>query len=129
MYLSLWFPGDRLWNWHSYNLSFTNSRLYKVIAIINLMFQSRISWEVWKVSKFHSTAKQLVIAHCRALEGSDPHELAGGFEVCQMKGTHIGTSELKLFKSYKIVLLRIRPLCFLIKMWSPKFDKAIKKIH
>ena len=50
--------------------------------------------------------------HGRALEGSDPHELAGGFEVCQMKGTHIGTSELTLFKSYKIGLLRIRPLCF-----------------
>ena len=30
--------------------------------------------------------------HGRALEGSDPHELAGGFEVCQMKGTHIGAS-------------------------------------
>ena len=27
--------------------------------------------------------------HGSALEGSDPHELAGGFEVCQMKGTHI----------------------------------------
>ena len=31
--------------------------------------------------------------HGSALEGSDPHELAGGFEVCQMKGTHIGASE------------------------------------
>ena len=50
--------------------------------------------------------------HGRALEGSDPHELAGGFEVCQMKGTHIGASELTLFKSYEIGLLRIRPLCF-----------------
>ena len=52
------------------------------------------------------------LAHGRALEGSDPHELAGGFEVCQMKGTNIGTSELTLFKSYKIGFLRIRPLCF-----------------
>ena len=50
--------------------------------------------------------------HGRALEGSDPHELAGGFEVGQMKGTHIGASELTLFKSYEIGLLRIRPLCF-----------------
>ena len=50
--------------------------------------------------------------HGRALEGSDPHELAGEFEVCQMKGTHIGASELTLFKSYEIGLLRIRPLCF-----------------
>ena len=50
--------------------------------------------------------------HGRALEGSDPHELAGGFEVCQMKGIHIGALELTLFKSYEIGLLRIRPLCF-----------------
>ena len=28
--------------------------------------------------------------HGSALEGSDPHELAAGCEVCQMKGTHIG---------------------------------------
>ena len=41
-----------------------------------------------------------------------PHELADGFEVCQMKGTHIGASELTLFKSYEIGLFRIRPLCF-----------------
>ena len=52
------------------------------------------------------------IQHGRALEGSDPHELAGGFEVlCQMKGTHIGVSEMTLFKSYEIGLLRIRPHC------------------
>ena len=50
--------------------------------------------------------------HGSALEGSDPHELAAGFEECQMKGTHIGVSELTLFKSYEIGLLRIRPLCF-----------------
>ena len=56
-----------------------------------------------------------VILHGRALEGSDPHELAGGFQVCQMKGTHIGASELTLFKSYEIGILRIRPLCFFIK--------------
>ena len=44
--------------------------------------------------------------------GSDPHEfeLTPGFEVCQMKGTHIVVSELTLFKSYEIGLLRIRPL-------------------
>ena len=52
------------------------------------------------------------VGHGRALEGSDPHKLAGGFEVCQMKGTHIGASELTLFKSYEIGLLRIRSLCF-----------------
>ena len=51
-------------------------------------------------------------AHGSALVGSDPHEKAPGFEVCQMKGTHIGASELTLFKSYEIGLLRIRPLCF-----------------
>ena len=51
----------------------------------------------------------LLLAHGSALEGSDPHELAAGFEVCQMKGTHIGASELTLFKSYEIGLLRIRP--------------------
>ena len=60
------------------------------------------------------TAKsQAQKTHGSALEGSDPHELTGGFEVCQqMKGTHIGASELTLFKSYEIGLLRIRPLCF-----------------
>ena len=30
------------------------------------------------------------VIHGSALEGSDPHELAAKFEVCQMKGTHIG---------------------------------------
>ena len=50
--------------------------------------------------------------HGSALEGSYPHELASGFEVCQMKGTHTGVSELTLLKSYEIGLLRIRPLCF-----------------
>ena len=30
------------------------------------------------------------LEHGSALEGSDPHELAAGFEVCQMKGTHTG---------------------------------------
>ena len=51
--------------------------------------------------------------HGSALEGSDPHELAPGFEVCQMKGTHIVASELTLSKSYEIGLLMIiRPLCF-----------------
>ena len=54
------------------------------------------------------------LEHGSALVGSDPHELATEFEVCQMKGTHIGVSELTLFKSYEIGLLRIRPLCF----WS-----------
>ena len=51
-------------------------------------------------------------AHGSALVGSDPHERAPGFEVCQMKGKHRGASELTLFKSYEIGLLRIRPLCF-----------------
>ena len=27
--------------------------------------------------------------HGRALEGSDPHEFAGRFEVCRIKGKHI----------------------------------------
>ena len=31
-------------------------------------------------------------AHGSALVGSDPHERAPGFKVCQMKGTHIGAS-------------------------------------
>ena len=53
-----------------------------------------------------------ITSHGSALVGSDPHERAPGFEVCQMKGTHIGASELTLFKSYEIGLLRIRPLCF-----------------
>ena len=30
------------------------------------------------------------VKHGSALEWSDPHELAPGFEVFQMKGTHIG---------------------------------------
>ena len=50
--------------------------------------------------------------HGSALVGSDPHELAPGFEVCQMEGTHKGLSELTLFKSYEIGILRIPPLCF-----------------
>ena len=63
-------------------------------------------------NKFDVSRVGYLQTHGRSLEGSDPHELAGGFEVCKMKGTHIGTSELTLFKSYKIGLLRIRPLCF-----------------
>ena len=42
-----------------------------------------------------------------------PRELILGYEVCQMKGTLIGVSELTLEKSYQFDLLRIRPLCFL----------------
>ena len=49
------------------------------------------------------------------MEGSDPRELTPGFEVSQIKGTHIGVSELTLSKSYEASLLRIRPLCFLEK--------------
>ena len=41
-------------------------------------------------------------SHGSALVGSDPHDLAPGFEVCQMKVTHIGVSELTSFKSYEI---------------------------
>ena len=48
--------------------------------------------------------------HGSALEGSDPHEFAPGFEVCQMKGTYIGASEMTLCKSYEIGFLIIRPL-------------------
>ena len=50
--------------------------------------------------------------HGSALVGSEPHELAPEFEVCQTKGTHMGASELTLLKSYEIGLLKIRPLCF-----------------
>ena len=57
--------------------------------------------------------ERLYEKHGSALEGSDPHELTSGIEVCQMKGKHIGASELTLFKSYEIGLLRIRLLCFL----------------
>ena len=46
--------------------------------------------------------------HGSALVGSDPHELTPGFEVCQMKDTHIGVSELTLFKSNEIGLFRTR---------------------
>ena len=56
-------------------------------------------------------------SHGSVLVGSDPHELAAGFEVvCQMKGTHIGALELASFKSFEIGLLRNRPLCF----WTTK---------
>ena len=48
--------------------------------------------------------------HGSAMKGYYPHELILGYEVCQMKGTHIGVSELTLKKSYQFVLLRIRPL-------------------
>ena len=49
----------------------------------------------------------IVRGHDSTLEGSDPHELAGKFEACQMKVAHIEASELTLFKSYEIGLLRI----------------------
>ena len=65
----------------------------------------------------------LVRGHCSALVGSDPHELKPEFEVvCQMKGTHIGVSELTCFKSYEIDILSIRPLCFWSIRLSPKCD-------
>ena len=60
-------------------------------------------------SRFETSHPEL--HHGSALVGSDPHELQPEFEACQMKGTHIGVSELTLFKSYEIGLLRIRPLC------------------
>ena len=56
----------------------------------------------------------ILVIHVSALVGSDPHELAPEFEVWKMKGTHIGISELTLFKCYEIGLFRIRPMCF----WS-----------
>ena len=37
--------------------------------------------------------------HGSAMKGYYPHELILGYEVCQMKGTHIGVSELTLEKS------------------------------
>ena len=78
--------------------------------------QASLSPSVKKSVKVLQVQRIMVIVFClrhgSALEGSDPHEKAPGFEVCQMKGTHIGASELTLFKSYEIGLLRIRPLCF-----------------
>ena len=40
------------------------------------------------------------IAHNSAMEGYYPHELILVYEVCQMKGTLIGVSELTFEKSY-----------------------------
>ena len=59
------------------------------------------------IQVFEGDFLPILMTHGSALEVSDPHELAPGFEVCQMKGTHIGASELTLFKSYEIGLLRI----------------------
>ena len=57
----------------------------------------------------------------------DPHELAPVFEVCQMKGKRIGASELTLFKSYEIGLLRIRPLhCTVFLNHKVKFKRRKK---
>ena len=44
--------------------------------------------------------------HGSAMEGYYPHELILRYEVCQMKGTLIGFSELTLEKSYEFGLLR-----------------------
>ena len=55
-----------------------------------------------------------ILQHGSALVGSDPHELTHEFEIWQMKGTHVGVSELTLEKSYQFGLLSIRPLWF----WS-----------
>ena len=57
------------------------------------------------ISNENRYAEEYFVIHGSALEGSDPHELAAGFEVCQMKGTHIGSSELTLFKSNEVGLL------------------------
>ena len=46
-------------------------------------------------------------SHGSAVEGYYPHELILGYDICQMKGTHIGVSELTLEKSYQFGLLRI----------------------
>ena len=59
---------------------------------------------------FHELILHSCEIHGSALVGSDPHELAPGFEVCQMKRTHILVSELTLFKLYEIGFLRIQPL-------------------
>ena len=58
--------------------------------------------------------KSTKVVHGSAKEGYYPHELILGYEVCQMKGTLIGVSELTLKKPYQFGLLRIQPLCF----WS-----------
>ena len=47
-----------------------------------------------------------------ALVGPDPHEFPPGFELCLVKGTHIGISELTFFKSYESALLRIQHCAF-----------------
>ena len=63
----------------------------------------------YKAMKDHKKA-----GHGSGEVGYYPHELILGYEVCQMKGTHMGVSELKLDKSYQFGLLRIQLLCF----WS-----------
>ena len=45
------------------------------------------------------------IAHNSAMEGYYPHELILVYEVCQMKGTLIGVSELTFEISYQVGLL------------------------
>ena len=59
------------------------------------------------VTSYENHICQRQTSHGSALVGSDPHELTPEFEICQMKGTHIGISELTLFKSCEIGLLKI----------------------
>ena len=81
-------------------------KLSKVLLYVKLYLIIVGEYLHYQSSKVH------IMLHGSALVGSDPHELAPRFEVCQMKGTHIGTLKLTFFKSYEIRFLRIRPLCF-----------------
>ena len=75
--------------------------------------------KIWILKEMSSAWDQKELTkwtHGRALMGSDPHELAHRFEICQMKATHIGASELTLLKFYEFILLRIWPLC----VWTIK---------
>ena len=65
--------------------------------------------------------------HGSALLGSDPHELAPEFEVYQMKGTHKGISELTLFKSYEIGLLKNSTIVLLVHKVKSKIRPSNKK--
>ena len=59
---------------------------------------------------FYSIIRTIVVYGIVYGVHGSAEELILGYEVCQMKGTLIGVSELTLEKSYQFGLLRIRPL-------------------
>ena len=59
-------------------------KLSKVLLYVKLYLIIVGEYLHYQSSKVH------IMLHGSALVGSDPHELAPRFEVCQMKGTHIG---------------------------------------